>query len=128
MKLFRLLEVWSGKPQIGKGYRVKRLKKLPFGEALMHHSCSCLCQRGSTVRTSRKFLNFFDENYSVRNCLGKAMPAWEFEWLIYSVLKLNLWSFQIKTAGLTIYSHIYSMGRYERSLAPANQDRERVPR
>ena len=35
MKLFGLLQVESGQPQAGKGWRIKMVKKLPFGEALM---------------------------------------------------------------------------------------------
>ena len=35
MKLFGLLEVESGQPQAGKGWRIKMVRKLPFGEALM---------------------------------------------------------------------------------------------
>jgi len=34
MKLFGLVEVEYGKPQAGKGYRIKRVKKLPSGDAL----------------------------------------------------------------------------------------------
>ena len=35
MKLFGLLQVESGQPQAGKGWRIKMVKKLPFGEVLM---------------------------------------------------------------------------------------------
>lgn len=35
LKLFGLLEVESGKPESGKGWRIKQVKPLPFGKALM---------------------------------------------------------------------------------------------
>ena len=36
MKLFGLVQIEYGKPQAGKGYRIKKVKKLPLGEALTH--------------------------------------------------------------------------------------------
>lgn len=35
MKLFGFLQVESGKPEAGKGWRIKRIQQLPFGDALM---------------------------------------------------------------------------------------------
>ncbi len=35
MSLFGLVQVESGQPEAGKGWRIKRVKKLPFGDALM---------------------------------------------------------------------------------------------
>ena len=35
MKLFGLLQLESGQPQAGKGWRIKMVRKLPFGEVLM---------------------------------------------------------------------------------------------
>jgi len=35
MKLFGFLQVESGKPEAGKGWRIKHIKRLPFGDALM---------------------------------------------------------------------------------------------
>lgn len=35
MKLFGFLQVESGKPEAGKGWRIKRIVPMPFGDALM---------------------------------------------------------------------------------------------
>jgi hypothetical protein len=46
MQLFGLIQVESGKPETGKGWRVKMVKKLPFGEALMQAMVRAFIERG----------------------------------------------------------------------------------
>ncbi|MDJ0591047.1 MAG: plasmid pRiA4b ORF-3 family protein [Pleurocapsa sp. MO_226.B13] len=46
MQLFGLLQVESGKPEAGKGWRVKKVKKLPFGEALMQVMVRAFIEQG----------------------------------------------------------------------------------
>jgi hypothetical protein len=35
LQLFGLLEVETGTPEVGKGWRIERVRKLPFGKAMM---------------------------------------------------------------------------------------------
>ncbi|MDJ0574740.1 MAG: plasmid pRiA4b ORF-3 family protein [Xenococcaceae cyanobacterium MO_234.B1] len=46
MQLFGLLQVESGKPEAGKGWRVKMVKQLPFGEALMQTIVRTFMEQG----------------------------------------------------------------------------------
>jgi hypothetical protein len=46
MELFGLLQLESGKLETGKGWRVKRVKKLPFGEALMQVIVRAFIEQG----------------------------------------------------------------------------------
>ena len=46
MQMFGLLQVESGKPEVGKGWRVKMVKKFPLGEALMQAMVRAFIERG----------------------------------------------------------------------------------
>ena len=51
MKLFGLIELESSKPPAGEGYRLKSVKKLPFGEALMQVIVRAAIEHGLTWKS-----------------------------------------------------------------------------
>ena len=67
MQLFGLLQVDSGKPEAGKGWRVKKVQKLPFGEALMQVMVRAFIERGMMWES--------EENFSL--ALGELQPVFQ---------------------------------------------------
>ena len=74
MKLFGLLQVEAGKPEVGKGWRVKGIKKLPFGDALMHVIVRAFTEHGMVWESEDDPTISFGE---LQPALQPYFPEWQ---------------------------------------------------
>ena len=74
MKLFGLLQVEAGKPEVGKGWRVKRIKKLPFDDALMHVIVRAFTEHGMVWESEDDPTISFGE---LQPALQSYFPEWQ---------------------------------------------------
>ena len=74
MKLFGLLQVEAGKPEVGKGWRVKGIKKLPFGDALMHVIVRAFTEHGMVWESEDDSTISFGE---LQPALQPYFPEWQ---------------------------------------------------
>ncbi|AFZ36822.1 hypothetical protein Sta7437_3315 [Stanieria cyanosphaera PCC 7437] len=74
MQLFGLIEIESGKPEVGKGWRVKKIKKLPFGEALMQVIVRAFVEQGMHWESEdNPFISFGE----FQPALKSYFPQWQ---------------------------------------------------
>ncbi|WP_250121217.1 plasmid pRiA4b ORF-3 family protein [Chroococcidiopsis sp. CCMEE 29] len=74
MKLFGLLHVESGKPEAGKGWRVKTVKQLPFGDALMQVIVRAFVEHGMEWGSEENSSVSFGE---LQPALQPYFPEWQ---------------------------------------------------
>jgi hypothetical protein len=95
MKLFGFVQLESGKPEAGKGWRVKTIKKLPFGEAMMQAIARGFIEQGMVWESEENLSVPFGEMKPIlqsyfrewKNTL--AVPEFEFRAGVY-VFKVYL--------------------------------------
>ena len=73
MSLFGFLQVESGKPEAGKGWRIRRVKKLPFGDALMQAIIHAYTEQGMIWESEDDPTIPFGE---LQPALQPYFPAW----------------------------------------------------
>lgn len=74
MQLFGLIQIESGKPEAGKGWRVKKIQKLPFGEALMQVMVRAFLERGMMWASEDNLSLSFGE---LQPALQPYFPQWQ---------------------------------------------------
>ncbi len=74
MKLFGLLHVESGQPEAGKGWRVKTVKQLPFGDALMQVIVRAFVEHGMEWESKENPSVSFGE---LQPALQPYFPEWQ---------------------------------------------------
>jgi hypothetical protein len=85
LKLFGLMEVESGKPEVGKGWRIKAIKRLPFGNALMQVIVRAFMEQGMEWESETDESVSFGE---LKPALQSYFPEWQ------KVLALTTHQFQ----------------------------------
>ena len=107
MKLFGLLQVESGQPQAGKGWRIKMVKKLPFGEALMQTVVRAFFGEETIWESEENAVISFGV---LRPTLQTYFPEWQ-----------NILSLPEPEIGTGVYTFKVSLGKIWRRIAISSQ-------
>ena len=107
MKVFGLLQVESGQPQAGKGWRIKMVKKLPFGEALMQTVVRAFFGEGIIWESEENTAISFGV---LQPTLQTYFPEWQ-----------NILSIPEPEIGSGVYTFKVSLGKIWRRIAISSQ-------
>ncbi|MEM9273683.1 MAG: plasmid pRiA4b ORF-3 family protein [Cyanobacteria bacterium P01_F01_bin.143] len=107
MKLFGLVQVEYGKPQVGKGYRIKRVKKLALGDALTQVITHALFGEKISWDAPKNSLMSFGELHPI---LQPYFPEWQNIFTLSQTEKIS-----------GIYTFKVSVGEIWRRIAISSQ-------
>jgi hypothetical protein len=107
MKLFGFLQVETGKPEAGKGWRIKRIKRSAFGDALMQAIVCTFIERGMEWESEANPTIPFGE---LQSALQPYFPEWQ------NVLAIPEHEFRIG-----VYIFKVSLGKIWRRIAISSQ-------